>query len=315
MFRWLRCYWRVRKLKHANCYKRQDAAYGLAALGDSRSMKAIAATIDSEDEPYTLYHKALALAKFGRAAVPLLTQLLERGGMATEGAALALARIKDKSPVPVLVQLLQQYSHEPGAAIAYALGELGDEQAREPLYRVVSSDLGRPFPRSVPAAEALANLGDPRGVDLLIRLMQMGHWTIRGNAASALGRTGDARSKEALIRALGDHVGRDVPRQAAEALELLGEGRWKSLLSPPEFSQRLGESSDCRAVDPLVVLLATHPDNRAREIAKKTLGKRLGGPGGTQALKRLHQIADNDCEESVRQAASKMLEQIRDQGE
>jgi HEAT repeat protein len=79
-----------------------------------------------------------------------------------------------------------------------------------------------------------------------------------------LGESGDTRAVEPLIMALGNS--REYERQhAAMALDKLGESIWKEIIvgSDDDF-QRLGESEDPRAVEPLIHAL----DGRSGAVRK-----------------------------------------------
>jgi HEAT repeat protein len=72
------------------------------------------------------------------------------------------------------------------------------------------------------AAEAIGKIGDPRAVEQLIKALNDSDWRVHRNSASALGRIADGRAVEPLIRALN---GRDlgVRQSAAEALGKIGD--------------------------------------------------------------------------------------------
>ncbi len=76
------------------------------------------------------------------------------------------------------------------------------------------------------AAGALAALGDGRAVGALVTALQRGDPTVRARACEALGEIGDPRAVPPLIRVLGkdgSHDGRPLRTWARDALAALGE--------------------------------------------------------------------------------------------
>ena len=74
------------------------------------------------------------------------------------------------------------------------------------------------------AAWALGQIGDPRAVEPLISTLRRGPSSARQTAALALGQIGDPRAVEPLVHAL-DHDNELVRQAAAQALGKLGHPR------------------------------------------------------------------------------------------
>ena len=103
--------------------------------------------------------------------------------------------------------------------------------------------------RRAAAARALGRLGDTRAVEPLIRALGDDSDEVRGDAVGALGQLGDARAVEPLIQALGDRE-HCLRKFAAEKLARLGEPKWQeSVRGDLEDYRRLGSSQDPRAGD------------------------------------------------------------------
>lgn len=104
------------------------------------------------------------------------------------------------------------------------------------------------------AVMKLGMLGGDEAVRALIRLVENDHedLIVRGRAALMLGKMGDSRAVDPLIRAL-DAPGFQTPLHAVESLGRLG---------------------DSRAIDPLMALLP-HSKDKLREATLLAL-KRLG---------------------------------------
>jgi len=73
----------------------------------------------------------------------------------------------------------------------------------------------------VAAVEVLGRSGNPRAVELLLRVLEDRNVRVRAAAARALGRLGDRRAEEHLMQALKDGDG-SVRSAAAEALAVIG---------------------------------------------------------------------------------------------
>ncbi|MEE9233992.1 MAG: HEAT repeat domain-containing protein [Candidatus Acidoferrales bacterium] len=153
-----------------------------------------------------------------------------------------LKRASDPGVVELLLTALEEVDPEAVANAAYALGELQDPRAVEPLAVVVRG--GRPnsdgwtrlrvFPHEmfsalqdtakVEAATALGQIGDPRAVEPLVEVLQDEPSKVRRAAAQALGTLGAVRALEPLLAALEDESP-DVRREAAKALGHIGDPR------------------------------------------------------------------------------------------
>ncbi|MCH8149144.1 MAG: HEAT repeat domain-containing protein, partial [Planctomycetes bacterium] len=166
---------------------------------------------------------------------------------------------------PLLEALARSTESEPRFDIIYALGEIGDARAVQPLVSVLKADskLGSH------AADALAKVGDRRAVDPLIRALKEDDER-RYRAAAALAEIGDPRAIEPLLQALHD-AGTHRRYIIATALIRIGDER---LVEPfAESLQRsepgyesiaigfLGERGDLRALEPAV--------ERLREVNRK----------------------------------------------
>ncbi|ODS34707.1 MAG: heat repeat-containing PBS lyase [Candidatus Scalindua rubra] len=131
------------------------------------------------------------------------------------------------------------------------------------------------------AAEALGKIGDARAVEPLIKAL--GDWVVGGKAAKALGEIGDARAVKPLIKELGD-MSSNIQSEAAWAL---------------------GKIDDTRAVEPLIRALGGK-DEYVRKEATKALLKI--GTSAIGALKKA--LADRNRD--IRMHAAEILVRIGD---
>ncbi|MFW5748549.1 MAG: HEAT repeat domain-containing protein [Chloroflexota bacterium] len=130
--------------------------------------------------------------------------------------------MKDPDPM-VMKQLLMELrdiNKDKRRTAVMKLGMLGGDQAIRTLMLIVQNEYEDLIMRSR-AALMLGKLGDPRAVDPLIRALDApGHQTPL-NAAEALGKLGDPRAIEPLLMLAAS--GRDRTREAAlRALERIG---------------------------------------------------------------------------------------------
>ena len=130
----------------------------------------------------------------------------------------------------------------------------------------------------------LAGSGDRRAVDIAIKALGDQDPGTRQNAATSLGGSSGRYAVEPLIKALGDPVD-DVRQAAAKSLARLGEARWGSLIqgNHQDFS-RLADSSDPRAIEPLVKALRNGIADAAEPLG------RLGGPRAWNRLSQPYEI-------------------------
>ncbi|HUX06036.1 MAG TPA: HEAT repeat domain-containing protein, partial [Acidobacteriota bacterium] len=142
--------------------------------------------------------------------------------------------------------------------------------------------------------------------ELLIKALGDGTWDARKAAAKALAKLGEARALEPLIKALGDHD-KDVRKAAAKGLRTLGEPQWLELVKGDDDDfERLGESKDARAVEPMIKALGDG-EVSVRWAAAEALGK-LGDARAVEPLIK----ALGDGEGSVRRAAAEALGNLGD---
>ncbi|HMA36537.1 MAG TPA: HEAT repeat domain-containing protein [Chloroflexia bacterium] len=105
------------------------------------------------------------------------------------------------------------------AEAAFALGQIGDPRAVEPLIAALRDE---DTVVRTEAAAALGALGDRRAVEPLIRALYDTQWEVRSNAALSLGALGDHRAFAHLLTTLYD-ANEEVRFWTARALGDLGD--------------------------------------------------------------------------------------------
>jgi len=140
-------------------------------------------------------------------------------------------KLKEKKDVEGLIRKLETGKPKEQASAAYALGDIGDERAAEPLIRLLER-VETDGEVCIASVSTLGKLGNDRAIEALVRALSD---TVRGRtspigllevpvalaAAHALSSIGKP-AIEPLIKALGSELGR-MRVYARRALEMIGE--------------------------------------------------------------------------------------------
>jgi len=178
---------------------------------------------------------------------------------------------------------------------AFALGDLGDSKAVEPLIRLYENKdgLGAYAPARWGAVAALGAIGDKRAVPILITALKDPNGTVRSYAAEGLGKLRDASAVEHLIQA--------YEEDKEKVSRFIGNKELRD-----NILTSLGEIGDVKAVDTLVGA-ATSSFYGNQECAREALGK-IGAEATDSLLRILEEKerADRDPAwiESIRETAA-----------
>ncbi len=180
----------------------RSAAEALGKLGDKRAVGPLIARL-GDDDFNVRKSAAEALGKLGdqRAVEPLIARLGDKDFSVRHLAVMALNKLgaSPEQMVDGYLKVLSSHFSEARGSAVYALGELGDKMAVEPLIARLGdndSDVRQS------AARALGKLGDKRAVEPLMERLGDGHPYVRQSAAKALGELGDRRAVEPLRKLL-----------------------------------------------------------------------------------------------------------------
>lgn len=233
---------------------RQRAAL---ALGDVGGAEAIGPLVRALGDPLTAVREAAAdsLTLLGTPAVGPLVELLEKPEAAKYGEAPGAGEAPTVTGPGGRTWEVETQGDLRRVYAAAILGEIGDPAALEPLVRALrdeNDDL------RCQAAGAIAKFGD-RATEPLRRMLADPDPDVRIFAAGVLGDTGDASAVEPLIGALHDGTD-DVRGAAAGALIRMGDAAVEPLVAATKDADRnvrlytagaLKYIGDLRAIDAL----------------------------------------------------------------
>jgi HEAT repeat protein len=185
-----RAFTRLRRYLRTEVHDRLALAEALARTGRHEAMQGLGAAL-GYPEKSVAQAAALGLARFGRAALPVVVPALRTS--ATRWAALALGQM-GSAVIPDVMDLMKDQKPSVRCAAIRAAQDLRDTRLIEPLIeKLVDPETAV---RRM-AAEALAHYRDRRATNSLIRLLR-DEVEVAAAAAYALGNIGDAAAIPAL---------------------------------------------------------------------------------------------------------------------
>lgn len=289
---------------------RDAAIVSLSALGIS--VEKVAPDLSSSS--WQVRAAAVAtLARLGdRSAVPLLVSALrDADSRVRSEAARTLGQYADQTATDALIAALRDQSADVRVEATFSLGRLKEARALGPL----ASLLNDRDPRvSLAAAESLARLRDPRATRVLIDSLSNADWRVRSRATQVLARVAADGSLDQAVGPLARALADDDPvvrYYAAEALIGIGAKGVPALIEILRSHREADRDRAARvlwrigapAVDPLIAILQERNSTaETRASAAHTLG--LIGDG--RAIKGLATMLSDD-RYFVRQQAARAL--------
>jgi HEAT repeat protein len=217
----------------------------LGEIGDTRAVEPLIQILDDGSD--LLRISAIeALGKIGDArAIQPLVQILDDGNDRLRISAIeALGKIGDARAIQPLVQILYSNNMDLCKKAIAVLEKLGwkpennqvnaaywvvkgewdrcvqiDTEAVDPLIQALHDD---DISRRIMAAEALAQIGDPRAIEPLITILEAGHMSVTKVLAEWLGKMGDVRVEKLLREQSCANHQIEYRRIAIEALGKIG---------------------------------------------------------------------------------------------
>ena len=285
-------------------YVRQDAARSLSQLG---ALAPLLKALEDDLPEHVRCVTAKALGKLGdKVGLELLLKSLKEVKYWVPSApAKALVKLDDKNAVAPLIAIFEDDKQHPQvrANAAYVLGHLDSKQAISPLGAALQEDKDWRVRRA--AAEALGELGDKVGLELLLKSLKEVKYWVPSAPAEALVKLDDKNAVAPLIAILKDD--KQHPRVRANAAYVLDHLDSKQVISPlraalmndpservrSAAAETLGHLGSKEAISPLGAALKEDPSERVRLYAAQSLGE-LGDKVGLELLlKSLKEIKNS----------------------
>jgi HEAT repeat protein len=295
---------KIEGLYSSNPVERAYAAVHLGEMGN-RAVPAIPFLIGILDDSKSMVWTSS----------PIIT--LGRGSKITSPGKEAAKALKEigKPAVEPLIGYLKNIKNIEGQGrenAAWALGEIGDSRATEPLIDALN---GKRASLRFNAAKALWKIKGT--LEFLITVLKDESPGGRSDAAAALGEIKDRRAVKPLIMALKDQHS-NVREEAAKALGVIEDGRAVEPLITllrdeqpgvrSEAALGLGKIKDVRALEPLIAILK---DTGQYYVVRSDSAKALGTINDTRAAEAL--IATlKDGNSCVRWHAAEALGKMND---
>ena len=240
---------------------RITAAKALGQVDDYRVVGPLLGVQRDEQSPSVRMYASMALEQIRdpRAVDPLLAELAADNYLTRVETIRTLGRFHDPRIAGRLAAIMTKHADsEARQAAAFALGELRDARAVEPLLVLLTAQI--PGNRAL-AAQLLGMIGDARAVEPLLADLQRRDEidVVWDRAITSLGQIGDARAANGLIAVLATPT--RAREEAIDALVALGQPAVPALSTAladtnPKIRSGaawvLGRIGDNRALEPLL---------------------------------------------------------------
>jgi HEAT repeat protein len=306
----------INALNNRDSQVRYQAAYILGLREDTRAVgPLLTVAFDPQSEVrYAAVGSIFAIclsrcrtepAAFRGTVEPLIRSLSDESWRVRADAARALGSlgeahlIESQATVP-LIKALHDDDPNVRSFAAEALGQIGDRRAVKPLQEVMFSTSDISVRGHI--ANALAALQDESGFRSLITELESRSPGVRDHAATSLGKLGDKRAVEPLIKAL-----LIEDQNSSRCNGSIYPGVVDCVITLQSISFALRELGDPRAVAPLISVISKGPndDNGVGGINEKMV--KLGEPAFQALIDML-----NRNEPHARMSAADALSHFQD---
>ena len=314
----------IARLQDSNPYTRSGAVKALAKTGDSRAVAPLITALQDKSE--SVRGCALqGLKDIGPPAVPLLIialknpnrQVRRKASCVIDDIGYKLKDIGDFRAVAPLIDALKDPTSVVRSHSVTALGKIGGPQALPPVISALKTEAVRSaldIGVCYRAIEALHRLGQT-AAECLIPALKHPDKAIRRKAATLLGKTGEAGAVDLLIVALNDKH----PRVRSRAAHALGRVGNPAAVAPLTVA--------LKDTEPNVRINALHALGKFGEFTAAALMSALADPvasvrrhaiaalektGSKRAIPQLEEMARDEPDCSVQQAAKRALGKRRD---
>jgi HEAT repeat protein len=282
----------LRALGDADWRVRKTSVEALVSLGGPGVVAGLVRCLSAEDNAGARNSAIEALVQLGASSVdPILPLLTTPDPDVRKFAVDILGEIRDRRPVPQLIERLQDEDENVRVAAAEALGKIRDRRAVDALIACLSA-AGEGW-LDYAAAEALGEIGDERALGSLLASLEKS--SLREPVLESLGRIGGLGTLSPLVEGLADPL-RIVREVSATALVAIHRK-----LSPdlrPKLQSAVRASLSDRAASLLEDLIETS----VGDLQKSAVAV-LGWSGRPAAVPKLFALLrEDDMEEPVLQA-------------
>lgn len=193
-------------LRHANVVVRRAAAKTITLIGDATAIPALIQALSEDPDTVVQGSSVGALARMGKAAVPVLLEILAshtRSESAKGHAAWALSFIGSEAKTELYREIKSDLP-EVRSAVVGAISKVAQENPAEaPAFQLLVQALTDPAENvRYEAASALGNLAYKPAIPNLIELLQHPEWETRKAGALALMKVAEPETIPALQLAL-----------------------------------------------------------------------------------------------------------------
>ncbi|MFW9996720.1 MAG: HEAT repeat domain-containing protein [Candidatus Odinarchaeota archaeon] len=302
----------LKALKSDNRYTCWCSTEALGKIGDKRAVKPLIQVLLENSDWTIRLRSAIALGTIGdkRAVKPLITALEDDAPGVRTRAVEALAKIDDPRVMEPLINALTDEDEGVRWKVTGIFGAIGNSWVVEPLIKALKDEDLDVFES---AAKSLSNIGKP-AIEPMIEILEGNLYPdVRWRFVAAIGMISDPVVVELLVDIMEDKdEGGDARREAAIAIGKLGDPRavdtlMKAIMEiesdyiDDRVVKALGKVGDPRAVQPLLKALKDG-EQTVRCEAVTAMG-RVGGPQVVEPLIRA--LVDEDSD--VRGCAAKAL--------
>ena len=186
------------RLTQGDAASREDAARALGSSGNTLAIGALRNCL-SDEAKAVRSAAAVSLARLGDRALieEMVKGLADPSPRNVVGCAMALGLSRRPEAVDPLLKAFKTHDRAVGAAVAGALGLIGDRRATLALLEALKADF-------VPgdACDALGRLGDAVAAPALVKALRHKDGRTRSRAARALGALKDSLSGEPRVKAM-----------------------------------------------------------------------------------------------------------------
>ncbi len=273
-----------------------------------------------------LFKPSVAELKAKRDVTGLVQQLQSKNRRARIEAIQALGDLRVASAIPALARFLlaPATALAEQVAAAEALGQIGDEQAIEPLKqaRAISRE------REGVLIDGVFNATDRRySMEFYINRIATDEYLVRSEIATALGRIGGMRAITALVEMLANEtgaMGNDVKRAVKDALDTILARTdadcvpWLTTALDHQTldvrawaAERLRDYGDGRALDALVAAARDESEEFAVRTAAMACWGKFGDERALAGLEELMQAGNRNLAFDAKHAAMEIRQRLK----